>query len=118
MAAYKTAFENLASNIYSTVRNNFNQFKSVITGSYSFNSSYTLGTHDGKDFLTRLLNNQYFSQYSYRINAALTAYNNLVLYHRSVITRTHGLAIHVDINSVQTYDINQTHFYNWRNLFY
>ena len=118
MAAYKTAFENLASNIYSTVRNNFNQFKSVITGSYGFNSSYTLGTYDGKDFLTKLLSNQYFSQYSYRINAALTAYNNLVLYHRTVIARTHGLAIHVDINSVQTYDINQTHFYNWRSLFY
>ena len=131
MKAYRNQFESLAVSIKNTVINHKTEFLNVISQSTHYANrvgnvvvAYNYekyGTIDGYDFLTKLAASPAFSQYSSQINAVKSAYNSVVRTNVKALpsNQSYGLAIHVCLEEypLQTYDINQTHFYNWRNLF-
>ncbi len=134
MKAYRNKLENLAINIKNTVSNNRNEFLNVVEQSMHFANVVNLedpsrseykyekyGTIDGYDFLTKLAASSSFTQYSSQINTVKAAYSSVVAYNVKAVSSTpsYGLTMHVCLDAYpqQTYDINETHFYNWRSLF-
>ena len=122
-AAYKTAWENLASQLRNIVTSgNKSSFKSLVTSCKHFaDDSYTTyGTFDAKDFINKLSSNSTFNPGSSYTNAVLTAFNNLVAY--SVAQRgagnAYGLCMFYAVSSNCSkstyYTSSHTNFSEWR----
>ena len=117
MGCYYFALEELASEIYDTVMDNYNEFVTII---YSCKSYYDNDTIDAVDFLEKLEENYLFEQYDIQIEAAKEAINNLVICNEDkgyYEKRSHGLALWTGIRHTHIYPESETHFYNWRSLF-
>lgn len=133
--AYRNKLESLSVNIKNTVDNNRDEFIGVVNQSMHFAnvvntvnpalSEYKFekyGTIDGYDFLTKLAASPSFTQYSSQINQVKAIYSSVVIVNRKALSSTpsYGLSMHVCLNECpqQTYNVDETHFYNWRNLFF
>ena len=129
METYYHRFEYLAHSINGSVADNYVEFANIINQSKKYGNrtgdviaeNFTwYGTIDGYDFLTKLSASPSFAQYSSQINSVKAAYSSVITINRKTdpANKSYGLAIHVCLNGTnQTYDINQTNFYNWRSLF-
>ena len=131
MKAYRNKFESLAATIKNTVSSYMDEFVNVINQSRQYGNcvgnrqvTYNFakyGTIDGYDFLTKLASSSSFTQYASQINAVKTAYSNVVITNKKMgsTDQSNGLSIHVCLDDTeQTYHIAETHFYNWRSLFF
>ena len=124
---YRAKFEIMAESIKTVVANHYNEFVNIICQSRQYANRNGgeqkfdfYGTIDGYDFLTGLASCSVFSQYASQIYAARSAYLQTIVVNRKAnsLDPSRGLAIHVCLDgSEQTYDADQTHFYNWRSLF-
>ena len=129
MSAYKTAWENLATQLDSKLTSsNKSSFTSAITSKVKHfgDSDYDyFCTFDAKDFINKLVSDSSFS--SFRVDssyttAVLNAFSNLVTY--SVAQRgagnSYGLCMVWLNNSTYSYksmySTNQTNFTKWRQL--
>lgn len=129
MSAYKTAWENLATQLDSKLNSsNKSSFTSAITSKVKHfgDTDYDyFCTFDAKDFINKLVSDSSFS--SFRVDssyttAVLNAFSNLVTY--SVAQKgagnSYGLCMVWLNNSTYSYksmySSNQTNFTNWRQL--
>ena len=127
MSAYKTAWENMAAQIYNNVTSsNQSAFcKLVNSVKYYADTDYTyFCLYDAKDFINKLSANSTFNPGSTYTNAVLTAFSNLVVYSScgKGAGNSYGLCMFFCANSTDStyaksvYTSNETNFTNWLNL--
>ena len=133
MSAYKSAWETMASTINSMIssygKSNFQTLMKSCQyyGSDSDCEGYSyFGILDAKDVLNKLNNTSAFSGASTQINAAITAFNNLVAYSRAGTKagNSYGLCCFFPMkdgsgytcNTSSVYTSSQTNFTNWRSI--
>ena len=132
MSAYKTAWENMASQLANKITSsNRSSFNSAITSKVKHfaDSDYDyFCTFDAKDFINKLASNSSFS--SFRIDssyttAVLNAFANLVAYStaQAGAGEAYGLCMYWCNSSSYSdmgtyYTTSQTNFTNWRSLNY
>ena len=117
MSNYHAKFEEMAAAIKSTAKNNWNGFKSIINNSKRYTDFSTYGVMDGLDFLNNLGNDATYNQFNDSINAAKTAYKQLIGYSKAgtAAGRTNGLAVIAATKC--SYPSTETSFTNWRSIF-
>jgi len=128
MGTYKTAWENMASYLNSSVLTSSNEtaFQTLVKSCKTYavdknNSQYYFAVIDVSDFLTKLLASSTFNKLSVPtyVSAVQTAFNNLVKYSScgAAAGNSHGLCMFfsVDSYSEQTsvYVAAETNFTNW-----
>ena len=127
MSAYKTAWENMAAQIYNNVTSsNQSAFcKLVNSVKYYADTDYTyFCLYDAKDFINKLSANSTFNPDSTYTNAVLTAFSNLVVYSScgKGAGNSYGLCMFFCANSTDStyaksvYTSSETNFTNWLNL--
>ena len=133
MSAYKSAWETMASTINSMIssygKSNFQTLMKSCQyyGSDSDCEGYSyFGILDAKDVLNKLNNTSAFSGASAQINAAITAFNNLVAYSKAGTKagNSYGLCCFFSMkdgsgytcNTSSVYTSSQTNFTNWRSI--
>jgi uncharacterized protein YjdB len=125
MAAYKTAWETLATKLSSKVTSsNKSSFNTLVKSVKHYaDSDYTyFGIFDAKDFINKLASNSTFNPGSTYTNAVLTAFNNLVEYSScgKGAGNSNGLCMYYPIASTcykgTYYTAAQTNFSNWRSF--
>ena len=127
MSAYKTAWENMAAQIYNNVTSsNQSAFcKLVNSVKYYADTDYTyFCLYDAKDFINKLSANSTFNPGSTYTNAVLTAFSNLVVYSScgKGAGNSYGLCMFFCANSKYSssassvYTSSETNFTNWLNL--
>ena len=131
ISAYKTAFESLASSLYSATHGNNTKLSALNTAlknstqyGYDNDYGYTFGVYDVKSAMTKIGNNSNFSSLSSQLNAVTSALNDLVVYeeHGSA-TSASGLCLYVPtVNYDVPYDYTgeytgaHSNFTNWKNV--
>jgi hypothetical protein len=125
MAAYKAAWETLATKLSSKVTSsNKSSFNTLVKSVKHYaDSDYTyFGIFDAKDFINKLASNSTFNPGSTYTNAVLTAFNNLVEYSScgKGAGNSNGLCMYYPIASTcykgTYYTAAQTNFSNWRSF--
>ena len=125
MAAYKNAWETMASKLASKLTSsNKNSFNTLVKSCKHYaDSDYTyFGTFDAKDFINKLASNSTFNPGSTYTSAVLTAFNNLVEYSScgKGAGNSNGLCMFWSVSSNCAkgtyYTASQTNFTNWRSL--
>ncbi len=127
MSAYKTAWENMAAQIYNNVTSsNQSAFcKLVNSVKYYADADYTYYClYDAKDFINKLSANSTFNPGSTYTNAVLTAFSDLVVYSScgKGAGNSYGLCMFFCANSTDStyaksvYTSSETNFTNWLNL--
>ena len=122
MANYYNEFEILASQMSEAVEECYDEFIDIIENTVSFaDGCYDdPGSIDAFDFLIKLENDPIFSAFGSQIYRVKQYFQMLMLHcaTESGAVDTCGLSIHVCIASNQTYEAGETHFQNWRSLFF
>ena len=125
MAAYKTAWENMASQLSKKLTSsNKSSFKSLVNSAKSYGGSYYqyYCIYDAKDFVNKLAANSTFNPGSTYTNAVLTAYSDVVEYSScgKGAGNSNGMAMFYSTSSYAGkstyYTASQTNFSNWRSL--
>lgn len=124
MSEYKTAWENMASQIKSKVSSSTSSFRSLVSSAKHYaDSDYDYyGTFDAMDFINKLSSNSTFNPGSTYINAVKNAYANLCTYSScgKGAGNSNGLAMFFPISKNYQYYYNysttETHFTNWRSV--
>ena len=133
MPAYKSAWETMSSKLYSLIssygKSNFQKLMKTAKyyGSDSDCEGYSyFGIFDAKDVLNKLKSVNAFSGASSEINAALTAFSNLVAYSKkgSGAGNSNGLCCFFPMkdgsgytcSTSSVYTSSQTNFTNWRSI--
>ena len=127
MSAYKTAWENMAAQIYNNVTDSDQSAfcKLVNSVKYYADTDYTyFCLYDAKDFINKLSANSTFNPGSTYTNAVLTAFSNLVVYSScgKGAGNSYGLCMFFCANSTDStyaksvYTSSETNFTNWLNL--
>ena len=128
MAAYKTAWENMANYLNTNILTSSNKaaFQTLIAGCKHFaDDDYTyFGTFDAKDFLTKLSANSTFNKLSLSsyISAAQSALSDLIGYSScgKAAGNANGLCMFFSISSncykSTYYKASETNFINWRQI--
>ena len=127
MSAYKTAWENMAAQIYNNVTDSDQSAfcKLVNSVKYYADTDYTyFCLYDAKDFINKLSANSSFNPGSTYTNAVLTAFSNLVVYSScgKGAGNSYGLCMFFCANSTDStyaksiYTSSETNFTNWLNL--
>ena len=132
MAAYKTAWENVASGLNSIITSSskWTTFKNVVNSCKKFgyyddsdysgyNGGYVYDIFDAQDLITKCKNNSNYS--SLQWSALQTAFNDVVIcsYYTSDYSGSHGLNFFCPIsgiNGTSCYSTSQTSFTTWRTL--
>lgn len=124
MSSYKTAFENLATQLKNKITSsNKSNWNSLVKSAKCFGGDgyySTFGVVDVKDFVNKLAANNTFKPDVTYTNAVLTALNNLVGY--SVAQRgagnAYGLSLYYDFDGEADhstyYASSETNFTNWK----
>lgn len=130
MPYYKTAFENLASAISTTVSQNRLTFEGIIQSCWAYgshasgSSSETYELVDCHDLMIHMQDSGIFDNYSNYINAVIDALDDLVIYQiTSSISGcgslSHGLTVHYSLDHYSnSYPLEETYFTNWWSLFH
>ena len=118
MNDYYNKFEAMASAIKSTVKSNYNSFKSLIQGVKSYSGLSSFGVIDGYDFLTKLGNNSTYSAFTSQIDEVKTAYKALTCYSRRGSEAGNSNGLTFVAGAFVSYPQSETSFNNWRSLFY
>jgi len=128
VAAYKTAWENMASYLKSSVLSSSNKssFVSLVKGcKYYAGTDYTyFCTFDAYDFMTKLVASSTFNtgSVSTYVSSVKTAFANLVQYSTcgKGAGNSHGLcmffAVSSNVDSSTSYASSETNFTNWRSI--
>lgn len=125
MAAYKTAWENMATAVYNKLTSsNKSSFKTLVSGVKYYGDSYYkyYGIFDAKDFINKLSANSTFNPGTTIINNLNTAFSNLVEYSScgKGAGNSNGLCMFFSIESTcykgTYYTTSETNFTNWRKL--
>lgn len=130
MSSYKTAWENLAKNLYSNVnsygKNNFLTFlkKLKYFGTVDRDQGYEdIGTFDVKDFLNKIPNySALYNGLSSYVSAVSTALSDLIVYNKkgSSAGESNGLAFYFDsgyyCDPGSVYSSSQTNFTEWKKI--
>ena len=127
MENYHDKFESLCSSIYTTVKSNYNSFKSLLGSVKSYGGYYSwyyyvsglesYGCIDGLDFLTKLGNNSNYTSFSTQISEVKDAYKELVKYSRVGTDAGNSNGLSLVAGVYVTINASETNFTNWRNLF-
>ncbi len=124
-SAYKTAWENMASQLSSKLQSGGKSaFKDLVTScKYYAEDDYDYyGIFDAKDFINKLSNNSTFNPGSTYTSAVLTAHGNLVAYSKcgKGAGNSNGLAMFWPVSSYCAkgtyYTSSMTNFSTWRSL--
>ena len=125
MAAYKTAWENMASQLSKKITSsNKTSFRNLVKKCKYYGDNYYVyyGIFDAKDFVNKVASNTTFNPGSTYTNAVLTAYSDVVEYSScgKGAGNSNGMAMFFSISSSCAkstyYTSNETSFTNWRNL--
>ena len=125
MAAYKSAWETMASKLASKLTSsNKNSFNSLVKTVKYYGDSYYqyYGIFDAKDFINKLAANSTFNPGSTYTNAVLTAFGNLVEYSSCGrgAGNSNGMCMFWSVTSNCAkgtyYTASQTNFSTWRSL--
>ena len=127
MNDYYTKFEAMSAAINSTVKSNYNAFKTLLNSVKSFadDSSWygtisgiqSYGTIDGYDFLNKLGNNSKYTSFKEQINEVKAAYKELVAYSKIGTGAGNANGLMVIAGTYISYPSSETAFNNWRSLF-
>ena len=127
MNDYYTKFEAMSAAINSTVKSNYNAFKTLLNSVKSFadDSSWygtisgiqSYGTIDGYDFLNKLGNNSKYTSFIEQINEVKAAYKELVAYSKIGTGAGNANGLIVIAGTYISYPSSETAFNNWRSLF-
>ena len=117
MSNFHAKLEDLSVAIKSTVKNNYNAFKSLMRNAKTFDGFSSYGVMDGLDFLNKLRDDDTYSAFKDKIDETKNAYTRLVSYSRrgSRAGESNGLAFIA--GAFVSYPSSETSFSNWRSLF-
>ena len=125
MAAYKTAWENMASQLSKKITSsNKTSFRNLVKKCKYYGDNYYVyyGIFDAKDFVNKVASNTTFNPGSTYTNAVLTAYSDVVEYSScgKGAGNSNGMAMFYSTSSYAGkstyYTASQTNFSNWRSL--